>query len=79
MSLHPKPDVKEKVWTTPNITSTELSGTPYAQFRDIVRSALAQAERDVSLNPNDKAAVELQRSLQRMLEAVESNAHRTAA
>jgi hypothetical protein len=79
LSTHPKPEVKEKVWTTPNITSTELSGTPYAHFRGIVRSALAQADRDVSLNPNDQAAVELQRSLQRMLEALESKAHRTAA
>lgn len=67
----------EKIWSAPDVTSTELNGTAYAYLIDIVRSALKQAERDVSENPNDLKAGELLGSLQRMLGALESKAHGT--
>ena len=79
LSMHPKPYVNEKLWSAPDVTSTELNGTPYAYLIDIVHSALKQAERDVSENPNDLKAGELLGSLQRMLGALESKAHGNAA
>ena len=77
--MHPTPEGQKKAWTTPKITSTELSGKPFADLIDILHSALEVAERTAALNPNDRAAADLKISLQRMSETMESKAPKSAA
>ena len=79
MSMHPKVEVKKKVWTTPKVTTSKFSGIPDAHLRDILRTALTQAERDVLLNPNDERAAERKRILERMSRELESKANGSAA
>jgi hypothetical protein len=69
----------KKEWTTPKIRKVDLRAAPYAELIEILRSTLQQAEKTVSLNPKDLKAVEMQRSLQRMLDDLESKHRRNAA
>lgn len=78
--MHPEPKAQtKKEWTTPKIRKVDLKSAPYAELIEILRSTLKQAEKDVALNPKDTKALEMQRSLQRMLDGVESNHGRSAA
>ncbi|HZL53564.1 MAG TPA: hypothetical protein VFC37_21725 [Terracidiphilus sp.] len=72
--MHPESEGKpKKVWTTPNITKIDLKSAPCSDIIDILRATLKQAEKDASLNPNDQKAAELERSLRRKLDDLESS------
>ena len=80
MSTHPKTELSpSKQWTPPKVTKIDLSNAPYADVIDILRSTVRQSERDVALNPNDPGAKEMNRSLRRMLDDLESRQSDSAA
>lgn len=80
MSTHPNAVISpSKPWTTPKISKIDLNSAPYADVIGILRSAVRQSEKDVSLNPNDAGALELHRSLRRMLDDLESAQSSSAA
>ena len=80
MSMHPEPEGKpKKIWTTPKLTKIDLKSAPYSDIIDILRATLKQAEKDASLNPNDQKAAELERSLRRTLDDLESSRANGAA
>ena len=74
MGRYPKPEGRpKKVWTTPHITKIDLKSAPYSDIIDTLRALLKQAEKDASLNPNGQKAAELERSLRRRLDDLESS------
>ena len=78
--MHPEPEGKpKKVWTAPKLTKIDLKSAPYSDIIDILRATLQQAEKDASLNPNDQKAAELERSLRRTLDDLESSRANGAA
>jgi hypothetical protein len=78
--MHPEPEGKpKKVWTTPNIRKIDLKSAPYSDIIDILHVTLKQAEKDASLKPNDQKAAELERSLRRTLDELESRKGNDAA
>ena len=80
MSMHPESKAQtKKEWTTPKIRKVDLRTAPYAEVIEILRSTLEQVEKRVSQNPNDPREAEIQRSLQRMLDDLESKINSNAA
>jgi hypothetical protein len=72
--MHLEPEGKpKKVYTAPKITKINLKSAPYPDIIDFLRATLEQAEKDASLNPNDQKAAELERTLRRKLDDVESS------
>ncbi len=77
--MHREPEGKpKKVYTSPKITMIDLSAR-YSDIIDFLRATLKQAEKDASLKPNDQKAAELERSLRRKLDDLESSRPNSAA
>ncbi len=60
--------MQKKPWVTP-----VLEKKPYQETIAMLRGALRQAERDLSLHPNDAEAAQMRDSLRRMVADLESD------
>jgi hypothetical protein len=79
LSKHPQSDDHAKtVWTTPTL-AIEPSTKPYAGMIEILHSVHDQAERELTLHPNDRQAAELERSLRHQIDDLEARKDTSAA
>jgi hypothetical protein len=78
MELKPEGTLK-RPWTTPTAKTIDLRSAPYAEVIDILRIVLRHAEKDVSVNPGDEKAADLERALRRTLADLESDRENRAA
>ena len=76
MSKHPEAKaLTKKAWSTPKLRKI----TPYGEVIEILKAALQQVEKSLSQNSNDPKEVEIQRSLKRMLNDLQSESNSNAA
>ena len=79
VTLNDSPTELRKPYAKPTIRRYESSSAPYAELIQILRSLHDQAERDLSLHPNDQDAGALERSLRHQIDDLVSSRGADAA